>query len=225
MRIRELFQVFIRLIVRPDKSGCLSGDKPETISGHEEDSPRENETDAPQRNQPESVLENGPACSVSTLNTKSPFFKYSAVLCRVLAGGILAASGFLKLMSPPEELAYALEAYDLFPYFIVAPLSQFLPWVEILTGVYLLVGYGLSVFAFSTILMSLGFLSSLVLVKWRGIDLTECGCFGQAGPHLEPWQAMVLDGCLLVMGVIILFDRVHWLSLDHWLNHQETPRV
>ena len=60
-------------------------------------------------------------------------------LVRVLLGALLLVAGALKV-GHAAELAAALASYRLLPAAIVGPLALALPYVEILLGLYLIVG-------------------------------------------------------------------------------------
>jgi uncharacterized membrane protein YphA (DoxX/SURF4 family) len=136
---------------------------------------------------------------------------------RWIAGSVLAAAGFLKLLSPPEELALVMESYRLLPVSVLMPLARVLPWTELFAGVYLFLGYAQRVSALAAMALFSGFVGALVSVQARGIDLAECGCFGRAGPHFTPWQALFFDAVILVLAAAALRDPYKRWSLDRWL--------
>ena len=136
-----------------------------------------------------------------------------AVAGRWIAGGLLVFSGFLKLRSPMEEFAAALEAYHLFPVALVFHLARVLPWVEYLLGVYLIAGLWLRWTAPAALALFGSFVAVLGISLARGAALASCGCFGGAWP-LSPSSTLVLDSFVLLLLVLSTLDREYRLSLD-----------
>lgn len=142
---------------------------------------------------------------------------WSALPARLLAGGALAAAGFIKLMGAPEEFAMAMEAYRLVPVAWLLPIARVAPWLELWAGVFLVMGCFTRQAALATAVAYGVFLTAIGSTLARGIALENCGCFGRS-LHLAPWQAMALDGVLLLLAVLAWRDRAHYLSLDRWMK-------
>lgn len=147
---------------------------------------------------------------------------------------ILFAAAWHKL-SEPEVFAGALQAYDLLPAGAVMPAARMLPWIEIATGVALLVPATRDPALLIFTALILAYAGAMAINLWRGRRQIDCGCGGEvhplswglvlrnavlaiaallvAGPPVEralEW----LDGVSLVIGVLafyalyLLFDEV-----------------
>ncbi|HRY29898.1 MAG TPA: MauE/DoxX family redox-associated membrane protein [Elusimicrobiota bacterium] len=155
--------------------------------------------------------------------TENRGFPWMAAAARVAAGGPLAFSGFMKLMSPPEELALTMEAYRILPFSLIPPFARLMPWGELFVGAYLVVGFFIRLSGTLAAGFYCMFLTALLSAVVRGISLNECGCFGQGGPHLSGWGAITLDAFLLLFALAALLDRRHYLSLDRLHLRQKGP--
>lgn len=136
---------------------------------------------------------------------------------RVLVGTLLAASGAHKAAAPPEEFMAVLEGYAILPEVYLPLFARLLPWTELLAGVFLAAGLWTRAAAGITAGLSASFFLALSSTKLRGIELPNCGCFGQ-GIHLERWQAMLLDLTLIAGSVAAWrWGRLR-AALDHWVD-------
>ncbi len=142
----------------------------------------------------------------------------AAIGARLVVGSVLLFSGLSKLMVPAEEFAMALEGYRLFTLPMTMALARVVPWVELFSGAFLLLGFGLryagavAAGLFAAFILALG--STLV----RGIPLEDCGCFGWGLPRLSPSRTILLDSLLLALTLVILIDRERRFSLERRLR-------
>ncbi len=95
--------------------------------------------------------------------------------CRILLAGIFLYTGYIKLKSP-LQFAAVLYGYKLFPDWIILPLSDYFPWVEIALAILLLVGWKIRYVSFAACGLLMMFILVLALTYLRGID-ANCGCF------------------------------------------------
>lgn len=137
---------------------------------------------------------------------------------RLAAGGVFLASGLLKASQPAEEFAAVVEAYRLLPFGMVLPFARALPWAETFLGAFLLAGYLTRWSGLGAAAMSGMFLLGLLSTQARGIELANCGCFGEAGLHLTPFQAMGLDAFLLACALAAFRLRGSGPALDRWIE-------
>ena len=136
----------------------------------------------------------------------------AAVLGRFVAGAALATAGFLKLRAPAADFAAVLETYRLFPQAALWPAARILPWVEYLTGVYLLFGLWLRWTAPLAMVLFGGFVTALGTALFRGLPLSSCGCFGGWSP--PPTVTMVMDSLTVLLLIPSCLDRERLFSLD-----------
>lgn len=138
---------------------------------------------------------------------------------RVIVGGVLIYAGFSKAVAPSAEFAASLANYKLIPPALLGTVAQIWPWIELLTGTYLLAGFYTPLFAgvasgsFGLFLIVLG--SALA----RGLDLGSCGCFG-TGIQLAPQKVALIDALLLILsGLLVYVSKTPTVfSVDAWID-------
>ncbi|UPT76139.1 MAG: DoxX family protein [Elusimicrobiota bacterium] len=123
-------------------------------------------------------------------------------------------AGATKAAGPAEEFAIIIGSYDLLPRDMVLSAAALLPWAELLIGWALILGLRLRLAAAAAGALFCGFLFALITVKAKGIQLPNCGCFGDA-IHFTPVQAMLFDSFLLAL-CFLAWKAPSALSLDRW---------
>ena len=131
-----------------------------------------------------------------------------SILWRIVAliiGGIFIYAGVIKAMDP---IAFAndIDNYKILPWPLTVRLAFYLPWLEILCGLAVILGLlyrgGLLIL---TMLISI-FIIASVIAKVRGLDIT-CGCFGHASRYLSFFGHLALDFVLLALLVALWFTN------------------
>lgn len=153
--------------------------------------------------------------------------------CRVFVGLVFVLAGGAKLASPGSFMATLL-AYDLLPVAAQRPLALILPWVEIVTGGYLLAGFFTRTAAWMSIGLLATFSFAIGQALFRGLSLKDCGCFGdlmQALPLLAPLLGgadagagdIVRDVIYAALAVVVAFGPASPLSVDGVLARRAMP--
>lgn len=99
-------------------------------------------------------------------------------LCAWLLGGVMLAAAWSKIADPPG-FAQSLHGYRLLPEAALAPLALFLPWLEALCGLALILGPARRGAAAITLALMVAFLGALGINRLRG-NPVDCGCFGNS---------------------------------------------
>ncbi|MEE8424277.1 MAG: MauE/DoxX family redox-associated membrane protein [Elusimicrobiota bacterium] len=136
---------------------------------------------------------------------------------RSLVGLLLLVSGFHKATAPAEEFAVVLEAYRLLPAGIIPTLSYAVPFIEILLGLSLLLGFSPRRASAAAGGLFLLFIAALASTMLRGIPLENCGCFG-GDIHLTPAQAIGLDSLLVCLSYLAYRAGEFWAPLNSWIE-------
>jgi uncharacterized membrane protein YphA (DoxX/SURF4 family) len=145
----------------------------------------------------------------------------AAVAARVILGGVFAVSGTVKLIEPVENFMAAIHAYDLLPVWLERPLAVTLPWVEMGSGVLLVLGLLTRANVMIVALQLAVFTMALGSTLLRGISLDDCGCFGALGMKESNTAAFVRNLALLALAARLVMERAPQWTLDRWL--QRTP--
>ena len=123
----------------------------------------------------------------------------------LIIGGIFIYAGVIKAMDP-VGFANDIDNYKILPWPLTVRLAFYLPWLEILCGLAVILGLlyrgGLLIL---TMLISI-FIIASVIAKVRGVDIT-CGCFGHASRYLSFFGHLALDFVLLALLVALWFTN------------------
>ncbi|HTB79917.1 MAG TPA: MauE/DoxX family redox-associated membrane protein [Opitutaceae bacterium] len=122
-----------------------------------------------------------------------------ACLLRFLCGGLFVIAGALKALDP-AHFAADIDHYHLLPYFAVAPLALYLPWLEMICGFATMAGAARRGALVLLLGLTVVFTLAVASAWLRGLDIT-CGCFGAA-------SAVPLSFALvrnIVFGVVLLW--------------------
>ncbi len=139
------------------------------------------------------------------------------LVMRIFLGAVFIYSGWGKLIAPIENFIAAIEGYHFLKQPFVSIVAFLLPWLELIFGTFLVLGYLTRASA-----AFLGaFLAVFIFLLSRGLMLhlpiSECGCFG-SGIVLGPWQAILLDSGLLAVSLVMMCSPPRLLSLDKKLH-------
>ena len=139
--------------------------------------------------------------------------KYLVNFSRLFVGLLFIFSGLIKI-NDPVGFSFKLEEYFgptvfnidfLLPY--VLPLAIFIVVVEVLLGVFLLIGLKKEFTIYSLFAMIVFF----TFLTWYSAyfnKVTDCGCFGDA-IKLTPWESFTKDIILLVFIIILMIGLKH----------------
>lgn len=135
---------------------------------------------------------------------------YLAVASRVLLGVIFMQFALSKIMRP-GVFALNVVDYGLMPAWGVNLWALFLPWAELITGLFLILG--IRTRAAATIIggMNLIFIVGLVHALYLGLPI-NCGCVGEAGEPVTWWKVLKNAGMLVTAAQIFLYDRLFVLD-------------
>lgn len=132
-----------------------------------------------------------------------PSHPVTGLVLRVAIGLLFLASGLGKVFHP-QDFYQAVEAYQLTGPALTWWISQLLPWIEGVMGVYLLLGLWTQWVARALSLLLLGFLGVMAWMLLTGKQI-NCGCFvGVAPPEPISGLTLLRDG--------LIFLVVAWLG-------------
>ena len=126
----------------------------------------------------------------------------TVLLVRILLGAVFLYAGGLKIGNLPA-FAGDIAAYRLLPHFGNYLAAAVLPWLEVLCGFLLIVGWRTRGALASITLLIVIFMLALASAQARGLDI-DCGCFRHGGAKTPPWQALARDSLLLAAALFAL---------------------
>jgi hypothetical protein len=132
---------------------------------------------------------------------------------------VFIVSGFEKLLGPSENFLYVLQAYNVFPSFLEHLASVVFPWIELVLGVFLMLGLWLR-FSLLGIAVVSGALILIVLQAIiRQLPIDNCGCFGDL-IHLPLRGVILIDIVDLAIALLCLkgWPAAKRFSLDNFYD-------
>ena len=141
------------------------------------------------------------------------------ILLRIAIGSIFIVSGLGKLLSSYQNFLYVVQAYQLLPSWGEVLVAQIFPLIELITGLFVLLGLwtswslrGASVL-FGVFVVVVG--QALV----RGLPIESCGCFGE-WIHLKLQTIIVMDSVSLLLTLLLLrnISQTRKFSLDSYFD-------
>src|SRR5262245_15348916 len=109
-----------------------------------------------------------------------------------------------------------MQQYTVIPTVIIPWLATCLPWLELLSGTALVIGFCTTPVALLVGAQLLGFSGLMLVVLGLGVPIEDCGCFGNLGLHETPLQVLLRDLVLLILLVPVLVRQRDVLALDAW---------
>jgi len=128
------------------------------------------------------------------------------LLSRLLIGGIFVYASFYKILEP-ATFAKSIWFYHMVPGSMINQMAIILPWLELICGLGLILGFFYRGAVLIVNLMTLMFLFALGMAISQGLSI-DCGCFkaGQAGTEAA-WEAFWFDIGMLVFTLQLLISR------------------
>lgn len=139
--------------------------------------------------------------------------KYIIHICRILVGALFIFSGLIKL-NDPIGFSYKLQEYfsaDVLNLPVFEPyalgIAVFVVVLEVVLGVFLLIGYKPK-FTVWSLLAMIVFFTFLTFYAAYFEKVKDCGCFGDF-LKLEPWESFFKDLILLILILVLVYGLNH----------------
>ena len=141
------------------------------------------------------------------------------VIIRIMLGCLLVISGIQKIMGPYQNFLYVVQSYAIFPSVLESVIAYILPWIELIFGVFLLLGFWLKFTLNGLWLIVAGFIFIVTQALIRKLPLVECGCFGSLFSFPLP-VILILDSTILFILIQLSknLDVTRHLSLDRYFE-------
>jgi len=140
----------------------------------------------------------------------------AVLILRILLGGVLLAAGGLKV-GHASSLAASIADFRLLPAAVIGPLALALPYLELLLGVYLIVGLFTRIAAALAGFEFLIYAVAIASAVMRRIP-AGCGCFGPKDTAVADWPHVAFDLALAMASGVVAFAAPGALALDRVLR-------
>ena len=124
-------------------------------------------------------------------------------ICRLGLGGTFLYSGYVKWQAS-LQFASDLAAYQLLPDTWIYPVSEYFPWLEIILGALLIIGWKMRWWGIAASALMLFFITLITVTYFRGID-ANCGCFG-SGDKISP-LTIFRDSVFILPALFLAFEH------------------
>jgi len=129
-----------------------------------------------------------------------------ALAFRLYIGGIFVYASIYKI-NYPAEFAETIASYQITPYFAVNLMAVVLPWIELISGVLLILGIRTRSAAAILLALLALFTLAIAITLARGVPI-GCGCFHTIEDPIS-WKTLVRDLIWLAMASqVFLYDKI-----------------
>ena len=139
--------------------------------------------------------------------------KFAWRIVGLLIGAVFIFAGLTKIVDfqpfrilDPMDFARDIDNYKILPWRVSVLLALYLPWLEMICGLALIVRRFYSGALALLLALLLVFIGASFAAKARGLDIT-CGCFGHVSDQLSFTWHMVLDLAILAAVVTLWCTR------------------
>ena len=141
------------------------------------------------------------------------------ILLRVIIGGVFIFSGLGKLLSSYQNFLYVVQAYQLLPSWGEALVAQIFPLIELIIGLFVLLGLWTSLSLRGALVLFGVFVVVVGQALIRGLPLESCGCFGE-WIHLKLQTIIIMDSAGLLLTLLLLrnISQTRKFSLDSYFD-------
>ncbi len=147
------------------------------------------------------------------------------IVCRLYLAYTFILSGWDKATHLSSFLIIV-KAYEILPVWMANIFGSVLPYVEIIVGVYFLIGLLTRWAAVVNALMMVSFMIATVVNILRGTDLENCGCTDLTSmTEGFGWHTFYRQVWYMIPIVLVFFGRHTLLSLDGVLKKRKQAEV
>ena len=125
-------------------------------------------------------------------------------LIRLVLAAVFIYAGVIKIANP-RGFVENIDNYQILPYLLVTIVALILPWVEVITGLALILGRWLQGASTLIILMNVVFIIAIASALLRGLDI-DCGCYSTSGVGTPIGIQKIIEDSLLILGAWLIYQ-------------------
>ena len=132
---------------------------------------------------------------------------------RLLIGVSFVYAAVDKIIHP-DQFARIIYNYHQVPGQLINIFALFLPWVELITGVFVIVGYWEKAAVIMIGGMLVMFIIALSIALMKGVNI-ECGCFSTTSKAKGPIKDLIFRDVLMLLSCgVILWAKRSWMAIE-----------
>lgn len=144
-----------------------------------------------------------------------------SLLFRILLGLIFLFAGIAKI-SDPVRFIFTLRQFNLFSEAVIPFMALYLPWLEFILGLFLILGLLYRASAFLLACLNTMFAIAILTVIVRGMEI-DCGCFGMLAdilkiPDSADIKTIIRNVIFIGISVYIFIVKKTLFSLENYLK-------
>ena len=123
------------------------------------------------------------------------------LIARIILGVVFIYASYDKLFHP-KEFAGIIYHYQILPDRLINIAAISLPWLELLMGVFLIIGFWMPGTVIWCNFLLVVYIAALSLNLARGLDI-NCGCFSTAGGRSIGIETILWDAVFLALSIYL----------------------
>jgi len=129
-------------------------------------------------------------------------------IIRVVIGVVFVYASIDKIINP-GDFAKSIHNYRMLPPVLINIMALLMPWLELITGVALIIGYKYQGANLLILGMLVVFIVALASAYSRGLNI-NCGCFSTSDTAKSNLLARLIEDILMTIGclIIMLKDKI-----------------
>lgn len=136
---------------------------------------------------------------------------------RIVLGAIFIVAGATKV-GHADLFAAQIAGFRLLAPAVIAPIAIALPFLEILLGIYLIIGLFTRAAAWIAVALLAIFDLAIASAVVRGMSVS-CGCFGPNDATVTTWSEVARDAVFVVLAAIVALRAPGMLALDRRIGN------
>ena len=136
---------------------------------------------------------------------------------RVVLGAIFVVAGASKV-GHADMFAAQIAGFRLLPAAVIAPIAIALPFLEVLLGIYLILGLFTRTAAWIAVALLAAFDLAIASAVVRGMSVS-CGCFGPNDATVTSWAEVARDAVFVVLAAFVALRPPGTFALDRRIGN------
>ncbi|MFA6571825.1 MAG: MauE/DoxX family redox-associated membrane protein [Bacteroidota bacterium] len=129
--------------------------------------------------------------------------EYLVLVLRLVLGVIFILAGVSKI-GDPANFAKSITNYAMMPDFIINIMALTLPWIELIVGIFLMLGIRLKASASLSIAMYIVFTIAITVALLKGLNF-NCGCHSKITTENVSLKKIIENIFLLLASFLVFF--------------------